>query len=124
MLLAPAPCRRRGRAASVTSMAPEPASDLSQVTRRELLVAGAATSAALLLAGLRRLRRRCGAGARMRKGISLIGDVNRYDDALGVRPYLLDGPHPATFLSLWVSLADRAAAGARTRSRARRRSAT
>ncbi|MBS1869928.1 MAG: hypothetical protein JSS99_09715 [Actinobacteria bacterium] len=39
----------------------------------------------------------------MRKGISLIGDVNRYDDALGVRPYLLAGTHPTTFVSLWLS---------------------
>lgn len=38
----------------------------------------------------------------MHKGISLIGDLNAYDDALGVRPYLLDGPHPTTFVSLWA----------------------
>ncbi len=38
----------------------------------------------------------------MRKGISLIGDVNAYDDTLGVRPYLLEGPRPTTFVSLWL----------------------
>ncbi|HEX4806400.1 MAG TPA: hypothetical protein VFU94_10915, partial [Conexibacter sp.] len=42
------------------------------------------------------------AAAPMRKGVSLIGDVNAYDDALGVRPYLLGGPHPTTFVSLWA----------------------
>ncbi len=73
-----------------------------EVTRRELLVAGAGASAALLLAG-------CGTSEQpsptsaMRKGISLAGDLNRWDDALGVRPYLLGGRHPVTFLSLWVS---------------------
>jgi hypothetical protein len=84
-------------------------------TRRELLAgAGSAAAAAVVLAG-------CGAAARpfdaslpdatapaalppapMRKGVSLIGDVNPYDDALGVRPYLLGGPHPTTFVSLWL----------------------
>jgi hypothetical protein len=83
------------------------------LTRREL-IAGAGSVAALALAG-------CGGGARplddrsiripppvaprpapMRKGISLIGDVNPYDDALGVRPYLLGGPHPTTFVALWL----------------------
>jgi hypothetical protein len=38
----------------------------------------------------------------MRKGVSLIGDVNPYDDTLGVRPYLLGGPHPTTFVALWL----------------------
>ena len=71
------------------------------LTRRELLVAGAGASAALLLVG-------CGASdsapqQRMAKGISLAGDLNRYDEALGVRPYLLGGPHPIAFLSLWAS---------------------
>jgi hypothetical protein len=83
------------------------------LTRRELL-AGAGSAAALALAG-------CGGGARplddpsaglppaapspppMRKGVSLIGDVNVYDDALDVRPYLLDGPHPTTFVALWAA---------------------
>lgn len=83
------------------------------LTRRELL-AGAGSAAALVLAG-------CGGAARpvdasrpaattsappppapMRKGVSLIGDVNPYDDTLGVRPYLLDGPHPTTFVALWL----------------------
>lgn len=83
------------------------------LTRRELL-AGAGSAAALMLAG-------CGGAARpfdasrpiatapaavppasMRKGISLIGDVNQYDDTLGVRPYLLDGRHPTTFVTLWL----------------------
>ncbi|HEU4703875.1 MAG TPA: hypothetical protein VFS37_15450 [Conexibacter sp.] len=81
------------------------------LTRRELLAGAGSAAVALGLAG-------CGAGTRplagraptppaspprMRKGISLIGDVNAYDDALGVRPYLLEGPHPATFLSLWLA---------------------
>jgi hypothetical protein len=39
----------------------------------------------------------------MRKGVSLIGDVNPYDDSLGVRPYLLAGPNATTFVSLWLS---------------------
>lgn len=83
------------------------------LTRRELL-AGAGCAAALVLAG-------CGGAARpfdasrpaatapvppppapMRKGVSLIGDVNPYDDTLGVRPYLLGGPHPTTFVALWL----------------------
>lgn len=41
----------------------------------------------------------------MQKGISLLGDVNRYADELDVRPYLLDAERPATFLSLWISWA-------------------
>lgn len=85
------------------------------LTRRELLAgAGSAAAAALVLAG-------CGGAARpfdarrpattapvapppapMRKGVSLIGDVNPYDDTLGVRPYLLGGPHPTTFVALWL----------------------
>lgn len=74
---------------------------MTGLTRRELLAGAAGASAALLLAG-------CGeagpeAAPPMSKGISLAGDVNRYDDALGVRPYLLDGPHPVTFLTLWMS---------------------
>jgi hypothetical protein len=84
------------------------------LTRRELLAGAGSAAAALALAG-------CGGAARshdasrpvmsppaapppvrMRKGISLIGDVNAYDDALGVRPYLLDGPHPTTFVAQWL----------------------
>jgi hypothetical protein len=79
------------------------------LTRRELL-AGAGAATALALAG-------CGERAQplsaprtapvatpppMRKGVSLIGDVNVYDDTLGVRSYLRHGPHPTTFVSLWV----------------------
>ncbi|HKG38269.1 MAG TPA: hypothetical protein VKB25_04705 [Conexibacter sp.] len=85
------------------------------LTRRELL---AGATAALVLAG-------CGGAARpfdasqstataptapppasMRKGVSLIGDVNPYDDTLGVRPYLLGGPHPTTFVALWLTWSD------------------
>lgn len=81
------------------------------LTRRELLAGAGSAAVALALAG-------CGETTRplagrtapsltpppaMRKGISLIGDVNAYDDALGVRPYLLGGPHPTTFVSLWLA---------------------
>jgi len=81
------------------------------LTRRELLAGAGSAAAALVLAG-------CGGDERplagrpasapaprpsMRKGISLIGDVNAYDDTLGVRPYLLGGPHPTTFVALWLS---------------------
>jgi hypothetical protein len=38
----------------------------------------------------------------MLKGVSLIGDVNPYDDALAVRPYLLSGPRPTEVVTLWV----------------------
>lgn len=81
------------------------------LTRRELIAGAGSAAAALALAG-------CGDGGRplaepsatpratlppsMRKGISLIGDVNVYDDALGVRPYLLGGPRPTTFVALWL----------------------
>jgi hypothetical protein len=81
------------------------------LTRRELLAGAGSATAALALAG-------CGDGRplaepsatptpvtpppTLRKGISLIGDVNPYDDALGVRPYLLGGPHPTTFVALWL----------------------
>jgi hypothetical protein len=83
-------------------------------TRRELL-AGAGGAAALVLAGCGGAARPFDASrpaatapaapppARMRKGISLIGDVNPYDDTLGVRPYVLGGPHPTTFVALWLS---------------------
>ncbi len=83
------------------------------LTRRELLAGAGSAAAALALAGCggaRRLDRTRPAATApgaspddlMRKGISLIGDVNAYDDALGVRPYLLGGPHPTTFVSLWA----------------------
>jgi hypothetical protein len=84
------------------------------LTRRELL-AGAGSAAALVLAaGCGDAARPFDASrpattappalppARMRKGVSLIGDVNPYDDTLGVRPYLLGGPHPTTFVALWL----------------------
>jgi hypothetical protein len=84
------------------------------LTRRELLAGAGSAAAALALAG-------CGGDARpiagpstrrsgpppspspMRKGVSLIGDVNAYDDALGVRPYLLGGSHPTSFVALWLA---------------------
>ncbi len=82
------------------------------LTRRELLAGAGSAAAALALAG-------CGGDARpsagqaattpgplppsMRKGVSLIGDVNAYDDALAVRPYLLGGAHPTTFVGLWLA---------------------
>src|SRR4051794_22551293 len=83
------------------------------LTRRELLAGAGSAAAALALAG-------CGGATRqetnrpavvpaeglrppMRKGISLIGDANPYDDALGVRPYLLGGPHPTAFVALWLA---------------------
>jgi hypothetical protein len=82
------------------------------LTRRELLAGAGSAAVGLALAG-------CGGDARpsadapaatpgplpaaMRKGISLIGDVNPYDDALAVRPYLLGGPHPTTFVALWLA---------------------
>jgi hypothetical protein len=80
------------------------------LTRRELLAgAGSAAVAALALAGCGGAARPFDAPtataptARMRKGVSLIGDANPYDDALGVRPYLLDGPYPTTFVGLWLA---------------------
>jgi hypothetical protein len=85
---------------------------MGRVTRRELLVAAGSTAAAATLAACggggdaRPLVTSApgddGSGQAMRKGISLIGDVNRYDDSLGVRPYLLGGPHPTTFVALWL----------------------
>lgn len=82
-------------------MAPAP-----RLTRRALLAGAAAAAGAGALAA-----RAPHAGAEpapaprppMRKGISLIGDVNPYDDRLGVRPYLRDGPRPTEVVSLWAS---------------------
>ena len=82
------------------------------LTRRELLAGAGSTAAALALAGCGGVARPAARPAsvpavappppKMRKGISLIGDVNAYDDALGVRPYLLGGSSPTTFVSLWL----------------------
>jgi hypothetical protein len=81
------------------------------LTRRELLAAGAGTAAALVLSGCGGDESSPRAGPAttpattppaMRKGVSLIGDVNRYDDSLGVRGYLRSGPHPTTFVALWA----------------------
>ena len=80
------------------------------LTRRELLAGAGSATVALALAGCGETTRPLAGRSRtpsprpprMRKGISLIGDVNAYDDALGVRPYLLGGPHPTTFVSLWL----------------------
>lgn len=84
------------------------------LTRRELL-AGAGTAAAGIalaacggdddarpLAGAATATTPAATPPPMRKGVSLIGDVNAYDDSLGVRGYLRDGPHPTTFVSLWA----------------------
>jgi hypothetical protein len=38
----------------------------------------------------------------MLKGISLTGDVNNYDDTLGVRPYLLGSQRPPDLVGFWV----------------------
>jgi hypothetical protein len=82
------------------------------LTRRELLAgAGAAAALAVAACGDDRPRPLGGAATAppppaappaMRKGVSLIGDVNLYDDSLGVRAYLRDGPHPTTFVALWA----------------------
>jgi hypothetical protein len=80
------------------------------LTRRELLAGAGSAAAAIALAGCggdeRPLAGRTAPALaprpRMHKGISLIGDVNAYDDALDVRPYLLGGPRPATFVALWL----------------------
>jgi hypothetical protein len=83
------------------------------LTRRELLAGAGSAAAALALAGCGDAARPIDASrpataplvpvpARMRKGISLIGDVNVYDDTLDVRPYVLGGPHPTTFVALWL----------------------
>jgi hypothetical protein len=82
------------------------------LTRRELIAGAGSAAAALALAGCGDSARQdmnrpaavlAKAPPRMRKGISLIGDVNPYDDTLGVRPYLLGGPHPTTFVALWLA---------------------
>lgn len=78
----------------------------SALTRRELLQCAAAATAAggvLLGAGGHALPAAAQpATPRMLKGASLIGSVNGYDDVLGVRPYLLDGPRPVDVVSLWI----------------------
>jgi len=81
------------------------------LTRRELLAGAGAAAAMTLLGcgGADEPRPLAGAAAKptlppaMRKGISLIGEVNRYDDSLGVRGYLRSGPRPTTFVALWAS---------------------
>jgi hypothetical protein len=97
------------------------ASVADRLTRRQLLVRGAgAAGAALLLDAVP-----SGAQApppaappatppppgppavelpseRMLKGVSLIGDVNPYDDSLGVRPYLLGGARPTEVVTFWI----------------------
>lgn len=81
------------------------------LTRRELLAAAGTSAVAVALAGCGDDRARPLGGAAtgpattppaMRKGVSLIGDVNLYDDSLGVRSYLRGGPHPTTFVALWA----------------------
>jgi hypothetical protein len=71
------------------------------LTRRELLAGAAAAGAGALL--LRPARARAQAAPGMLKGISLIGDVNPYDDSLAVRPYLLGGARRTELVSFWVS---------------------
>ncbi|MDO8184349.1 hypothetical protein Q5424_04450 [Conexibacter sp. JD483] len=93
-----------------------------RLSRRQLLARGAAAGAAFALAG-------CGddgppaptapaptppvpttattalvplPSERMLKGVSLIGDVNPYDDSLGVRQYLLGGARPTEVVTLWA----------------------
>ncbi|HST41869.1 MAG TPA: hypothetical protein VLK58_20280 [Conexibacter sp.] len=85
-----------------------------RLTRRQLLARGAgAAGAALLLDALPAAAQTQPAASpapppvvlpseRMLKGVSLIGDVNPYDDALGVRPYLLSGARPTEVVTLWV----------------------
>ncbi len=43
------------------------------------------------------------AAGRMLKGISLIGAINTYSDALDVRPYLLSGARPVDVVGLWAN---------------------
>jgi hypothetical protein len=81
------------------------------VTRRELLVgaAGAAGAAALARAvpGLAQTTAQrpppsAPAAPLMLKGVSLSGEVNQYDDTLGVRSYLLGGERPTDVVILWL----------------------
>ncbi len=98
-----------------------------RLTRRQLLAAGAAAGASLALAGCGDDAPPTGAttapappppapaptptattalvplpSERMLKGVSLIGDVNPYDDSLGVRPYLLGGARLTEVVTLWL----------------------
>jgi hypothetical protein len=81
----------------------------SPLTRRELLAhgarLGAAAGAGMLLgpaAAVRAQTTTQPAAPPMLKAVSLIGAANDYDDALGLRPYLLDAPHPTDAVSLWA----------------------
>jgi hypothetical protein len=86
--------------------------DSSRLTRRQLLARAGAVGGAMLLGGgsgthgvTARAAGAPPAASRppMLKGVSLIGDVNPYDDSLAVRPYLLGGPRRAELISFWVS---------------------
>ncbi|MDO8211551.1 hypothetical protein [Conexibacter sp. CPCC 206217] len=99
---------------------------MAALTRRQLLARGAgagAAAAALLLDASRAAAQEAPPAApppptqpaavppppavalpseRMLKGVSLIGDVNPYDDSLGVRPYLLGGARPTEVVTFWI----------------------
>lgn len=94
---------------------------MCRLTRRQLLARGAgAASAALLLDALPAAAQDPAAAPpaapapapapppvplpseRMLKGVSLIGDINAYDDTLAVRPYLLRGARPTEVVTLWA----------------------
>lgn len=80
------------------------------LTRRQLLAHGArfgaAAGAGMLLGpaatAAAQTQAQPTADPRMLKAVSLIGAANDYDDALGLRPYLLDAPHPTDVVSLWA----------------------
>lgn len=80
------------------------------LTRRALLTGAAGATGAALLGRRAAAALPAPAGPPtsmpLLKGVSLIGDVNRYDDALGVRPYLLGGPRPTDVVALWVDWAE------------------
>lgn len=81
------------------------------LTRRQLLARGARLGAAAgagialgpaVAAAQGPTAAQEAAGPAMLKAVSLIGDANDYDDALGLRPYLLDAPRPTDVVSLWA----------------------
>ena len=82
------------------------------LTRRELIAgaarAGAAAGTAALLgpsaasAPAQTTTAPPAAPPAMLKAVSLIGAANGWDDALGVRPYLLGGPRPTEVVNLWA----------------------